>query len=161
MQKLNLSYCSEVTDRGIECLGHLPVLSDLEMRSLLNVTSTGLTALATGCKRLSELDVKDCTSIDDSGFMALAYYSRNLQQINLSHCAISDVGLCMVMGNLTRLQDAKLVNLYNVSTNGFEVALRASCVRLKKVKLIASLRLHLTPDIVKTLKARGCRIRWD
>ncbi|WMV12056.1 hypothetical protein MTR67_005441 [Solanum verrucosum] len=161
MQKLNLSYCSEVTDRGIECLGHLPELSDLEMRSLLNVTGTGLTALATGCKRLSELDVKDCTSIDDSGFMALAYYSRNLQQINLSHCAISDVGLCMVMGNLTRLQDAKLVNLYNVSTNGFEVALRASCVRLKKVKLIASLRLQLTPDIVKTLKARGCRIRWD
>lgn len=81
MQKLNLSYCSEVTDRGLECLSHLPELSDLEMRSLLNVTGTGLTALAMGCKKLAELDVKDCTSIDDSGFMALAYYSRNLQQV--------------------------------------------------------------------------------
>lgn len=81
MQKLNLSYCSEVTDRGIECLGNLPELSDLEMRSLLNITGTGLTALATGCKRLAELDVKDCANIDDSGFMALAYYSRNLQQV--------------------------------------------------------------------------------
>ncbi|XP_060219280.1 F-box/LRR-repeat protein 3 isoform X1 [Lycium barbarum] len=161
MQKLNLSYCSEVTDKGIECLGHLPELYNLEMRSLLNVTGTGLTALATRCCGLAELDVKDCANIDDSGFMALAYYSRNLQQINLSHCAISDVGLCMVMGNLTCLQDAKLVNLYNVSTNGFEVALRACCVRLKKVKLVASLRLHLTPDIFKTLRAKGCRIRWD
>ncbi|XP_009594422.1 F-box/LRR-repeat protein 3 [Nicotiana tabacum] len=161
MQKLNLSYCSEVTDKGIEYLGYLPELYNLEMRCLWNVTGTGLTALATGCKRLAELDVKDCAYIDDSGFMALAYYSRNLQQINLSHCAISDVGLCMVMGNLTRLQDAKLVNLFNVSTNGLEVALRACCVRLKKIKVVASLRLHLTPDIVETLSARGCRIRWD
>lgn len=161
MQKLNLSYCSEVTDKGIEYLGHLPQLYNLEMRCLWNVTGTALTALATGCKRLAELDVKDCANIDDSGFMALAYYSRNLQQINLSHCAISDVGLCMVMGNLTRLQDAKLVNLFNVSTNGLEVALRACCVRLKKIKVVASLRLHLTPDIVETLSARGCRIRWD
>lgn len=82
-------------------------------------------------------------------------------QINLSNCAISDVGLCMVMGNLTRLQDVKLVNLVNVSVNGLELALRASCARFKKVKLLASFRLLLSQEIIELLGARDCRIRWD
>ncbi|XP_057496054.1 F-box/LRR-repeat protein 3-like [Actinidia eriantha] len=161
LKKLNLSYCNEVTDRGLQFLGHLKELSDLELRGIVNITGIGLAALAGGCRRLSELDLKNCENINDSGFWALAYYSRNLQQINLSYCAISDVGLCMVMGNLTRLQDVKLVNLINMSVQGFELALRASCVRLKKVKLVTYLGLRLSPEILDTLTARGCRIRWD
>ncbi|KAL0384787.1 UNVERIFIED_CONTAM: hypothetical protein Sradi_2873000 [Sesamum radiatum] len=123
LQKLILSYCDKVTDRGMECLSSLEELSDLELRGLPNITGTGLRKLAAGCRRLTELDLKSCENIDDSGFWALAYYSRNLRQVNFSGCAISDVGLCMVMGNLTRLQDAKLVNLMNVSASGFELAL--------------------------------------
>ncbi|XP_027107856.2 F-box/LRR-repeat protein 3 isoform X1 [Coffea arabica] len=161
LKKLNLSYCNKITDRGMKFLGHIEVLSDLEIRGLLNITSEGLIAVAAGCKRLAELDIKHCENIDDSGFWALAHYSRNLRQINLSNCAIRDVGLCMVMGNLTRLQDAKLVNLINVTVNGFELALRACCVRLKKVKLLTSLRFRLSQEIVEMLAARGCRVRWD
>ncbi|KAG8390970.1 hypothetical protein BUALT_Bualt01G0138800 [Buddleja alternifolia] len=161
LQKLILSYCDRVTDRGMECLSFLKELSDLELRCLPNITGSGLRKLAAGCRGLTELDLKNCDNIDDSGFWALAYYSRNLQQINLSGCAISDVGLCMVMGNLTRLQDAKLVNIVNVTVNGFELALRASCVRLKKVKLLASFKRQLTPEIIQILETRGCKIRWD
>ena len=65
------------------------------------------------------------------------------------------------MGNLTRLKDAKLLNPINVTVNGFELALRACCVRLKKVKLLTSLRFHLSQEIVEMLAARGCRVRWD
>lgn len=79
----------------------------------------------------------------------------------MSHCSVSNVGLCMVMGNLTRLQDAKLVDLTNVTVEGFELALRACCVRLKKVKLHTSLRHGLSSEIIFTLQARGCKIRWD
>lgn len=161
LKKLNLSYCSKITDRGIECLGYLTELSDLEMRSLLNITGACLSSLASGCKRLSELDLKNCQNITDLGFWALAYHSRNLLQINLSCCGITDVGLCMLMGNLTRLQDAKLVNLPNVSMNGLELALRVSCIRLKKVKMLTSVEFHLSPEILKTLQARGCKIRWE
>ncbi|KAH6772529.1 F-box family protein [Perilla frutescens var. hirtella] len=161
LKKLILSYCDGVTDRGMEYLSSLEELSDLELRGLQNITATGLTKLAAGCRRLAELDLKNCEDIDDSGFWALAYYSRNLQQINFSGTTISDVGLCMVMGNLTRLQDAKLVNLANVSVNGFELGLRASCARLKKVKLRASLRRLLSAEIIQTLEAKGCKIRWD
>ncbi|PKI51484.1 hypothetical protein CRG98_028044 [Punica granatum] len=158
---LNLSYCTKITDKGVEHMGQLEELSDLEMRGLVQVTSVGLTALAAGCWRLADLDVKHCENVDDSGFWALAYYSRNLRQINISHCNVSDMGLCMVMGNLTRLQDAKLVHLNKVTAQGFELALRACCVRIKKVKLLSSFRFRLSREIIETLHARGCRIRWD
>lgn len=161
LKKLNLSYCNMVTDRGLQYLSHLKELSDLELRGIVKITSTGLAAVAAGCKSLSELDLKHCEYINDSGFWALAYYSRNLRQINLSYCTISDVGLCMLMGNLTRLQDAKLVNLTNVSVKGLELALRACCVRIKKVKLLTSFGFLLSPEILETLRARGCKIRWD
>nr|XP_043624792.1 F-box/LRR-repeat protein 3 [Erigeron canadensis] len=161
IKKLNMCYCTKVTDKGMAYLSQLEELSDLEMRNITEVTSVGLAALALGCRKLSELDMKHCGNISDAGFWALAYYSWNLQQINISFCAVSDVGLCMMMGNLTRLQDAKLVNLTKVSGRGYELALRASCARLKKVKLLASVRPFLSAELLETLGASGCRIRWD
>lgn len=84
LEKLNLSYCSEVTDTGMEYISQLKDLSDLELRGLVKITSTGLTAVAAGCMRLAELDLKHCQKIKDSGFWALAYYSRNLRQVWLT-----------------------------------------------------------------------------
>lgn len=81
LKKLNLSYCVNVTDRGMEHIRFIEHLSDLELRGLTKITSAGLTALAAGCKRLADLDLKHCAKIDDSGFWALAYYSQNLRQV--------------------------------------------------------------------------------
>ncbi|KAJ6974237.1 F-box/LRR-repeat protein 3 isoform X1 [Populus alba] len=161
LRKLNLSYCIEVTDKGMESLGYLEELSDLELRGLDKITGVGLTALVIRCKRLAYLDLKHCGKVDDTGFWALAYHSRNLRQINLSYCSITDMALCMVMGNLTRLQDADLVHLRNVTVEGFDLALRACCVRIKKVKLVAALGFLLSSEVLGILHARGCRIRWD
>ncbi|KAI3774414.1 hypothetical protein L1987_48969 [Smallanthus sonchifolius] len=161
IRKLNLCYCTKITDIGMSYLSQLEELSDLEMRSLLKVTSAGLTALASGCRKLSQLDIKHCANVGDAGFWSLAYHSWNLQQINISFCGVSDAGLCMIMSNLTRLQDVKLLNLTKVSARGYELALRASCRRLKKVKVLASLRPLLSVELLEALGASGCRIRWD
>lgn len=82
LKQLNLSYCNEVTDRGLQYLSQVEELSDLELRGLVNITDKGLTALAAGCKRLSALDLKHCENINDSGFWSLAYYSRSLLQVS-------------------------------------------------------------------------------
>ncbi|KAI4310938.1 hypothetical protein MLD38_035880 [Melastoma candidum] len=161
LRTLNLSYCTEVTDIGMKHLSQLKQLSALEIRGLVNITSIGLTAVAAGCSILTELDMKFCENVNDSGFWALALYSRNLQQINFSYCNISDVAICMVMSNLTRIQDAKLVHLNGATLEGLELALQASFVRIKKVKLLSALRFKLSPYILDTLRARGCRMRWD
>ncbi|KAJ0743756.1 putative leucine-rich repeat domain superfamily [Helianthus annuus] len=161
IRKLNMCYCTKITDIGMTFLSQLEELTDLEMRSISKVTSAGLTAVASGCRKLSELDIKHCGNISDAGFWSLGYYSWNLQQINLSFCDVSDVALCMMMSNLTRLQDVKMVNLTKVSVRGYELALRTSCARLKKVKVLASLRPLLSVELLEALGASGCRIRWD
>ncbi|KAI4369379.1 hypothetical protein MLD38_017822 [Melastoma candidum] len=56
--KLNLSYCSVVTDKGMKHLSQLQRLSALEIRGHLNITSIGLTAVAAGCRILTELDME-------------------------------------------------------------------------------------------------------
>lgn len=81
LKKLNLSYCNEVTDRGLGYVGRLEELSDLEMRGLAKVTGVGLEAIAAGCKRLADFDLKHCQKVGDPGFWALAYYSKNLRQV--------------------------------------------------------------------------------
>ncbi|GAB2277373.1 hypothetical protein Dimus_012076 [Dionaea muscipula] len=161
LKKLNISYCNLLTDRGMEYIGRLKDLSELELRGLKSITAVGLTAVAAGCKSLSNLDLKHCESIQDVGFWAVACYLKNMRQINLSYCTISDVALCMVMSNLTCLQDAKLVNLTNASIEGYELALKACCGRLKKVKMLASLKFLISTELLQTLVASGCRIRWD
>uniref|UniRef100_A0A1D1XKH7 F-box/LRR-repeat protein 3 n=1 Tax=Anthurium amnicola TaxID=1678845 RepID=A0A1D1XKH7_9ARAE len=160
LKKINLCYCSRITDLGMKHLSALELLSDLEMRKLVNVTSAGVTAIAIGCKSLTELDLKKCCRVDDEGFRALTQHSENLRQINVSYCPISDVGICVLLGSLRCLQDAKLVHLSRVSLVGFELALRAACERMKKLKLLTGLRYLLSQELLQGLQARGCRIRW-
>lgn len=81
IRKLNLCYCTKITDKGLMYLSQLEELSDLEMRSITEVTGTGLSALASGCRKLSQLDIKHCGNVRDTGFWSLAYYSWNLQQV--------------------------------------------------------------------------------
>ncbi|XP_057550742.1 F-box/LRR-repeat protein 3 isoform X3 [Amaranthus tricolor] len=161
LKKLNVSYCTSLTDKGVQHIGKLEELYVLEMRGLLSVTAFGLQAVAVGCTKLSVLDLKHCQNILDSGFWALANNSKNMREINLCNCGISDAGLWMMLSNLTCLQDAKLVHLNNVSARGFEVALRACCIQLKKLKLLGSLKSSLSPELLHFLWLRGCKIRWD
>lgn len=83
LRSLNLSYCSNITDKGMEHISRLRELYNLEIRGLVNVTNAGLAAVAASCNNLAELDIKHCVTIDNLGFQALAYYSRNLRQVCL------------------------------------------------------------------------------
>ncbi|KAI9072954.1 hypothetical protein K1719_045083 [Acacia pycnantha] len=159
--KLNVSYCNRITDRGIEYISYLGELSELEMRGLVNITGMGISKVAVNCKRLADLDLKHCEKIGDPGCWAIAFYAHNLRQINLSYCAVSDVVLYLLMGNLKRLQEVKLVNVSEATVRGLELGLRASCGRIKKVKLQTSLRFLLSSEILDMLHLRGCKIRWD
>ena len=67
LKKLNVSYCTMLTDKGIEYIGRLRELVDLDMRGLEGVEGSGLTAMAAGCEKLAELDVKHCKRIQDMG----------------------------------------------------------------------------------------------
>ncbi|KAJ6798604.1 uncharacterized protein M6B38_275040 [Iris pallida] len=160
LKKLNLCYCTQITDRGMKDVGSLELLSDLELRGLVHVTSAGIAVVSVGCKSLTEIDMKKCSSLDDFALFALAQYSHNLRQINISVCPVTTVGLWKLLGSLQCLQDVKLVNLPRVSVEGFELGLRVACGRLKKLKLLNGLMHLLSPGLLQMLQASGCRIRW-
>ncbi|XP_020101754.1 F-box/LRR-repeat protein 3-like isoform X1 [Ananas comosus] len=160
LKRLNLCYCTQISDTGMKHLSCLEELTDLELRGLVRVTSSGITSLAMGCKSLVKLELKRCYSVDDAGLWALARYSENLRQLTISYCPVTGLGLCNLLGTLRCLQDVKLVHLSWVSIEGFELALRASCGRLKKLKLLSGLQEVLSPELLQMLQSRGCRIRW-
>lgn len=76
------------------------------------------------------------------------------------HCLISDVGIFVLVAKLRCLEDVKVAHLPRVTAHGFERALRAGWDRLKKVKLELKFQHLLSPKLLHTLLARGCRIKW-
>ncbi|XP_037433159.1 F-box/LRR-repeat protein 3 isoform X1 [Triticum urartu] len=157
---LNLCYCNKITDSGLSHLGALEELTNLELRCLVRITGIGISSVVIGCKSLVELDLKRCYSVDDSGLWALARYALNLRQLTISYCQVTGLGLCHLLSSLRCLQDVKMVHLSWVSIEGFEMALRAACGRLKKLKILSGLKTVLSPDLLQLLQACGCRIRW-
>jgi F-box and leucine-rich repeat protein 2/20 len=91
MKKLNLCYCNQISDTGLAHLRLLEELSDLELRGMVRITSSGITAMAMGCRRLTQLDLKRCYSVDDTGMWALARYTENLRQVILEN---EIIGFC-------------------------------------------------------------------
>jgi F-box/leucine-rich repeat protein 2/20 len=157
---LNLCYCNKITDNGLGHLGSLEELTNLELRCLVRITGIGISSIATGCKSLIELDLKRCYSVDDAGLWALARYALNLRQLTISYCQVTGLGLCHLMSSLKCLQDIKMVHLSWVSIEGFEMALRAACGKLKKLKMLSGLKAVLSPELLQLLQVYGCRIRW-
>ncbi|TVU49868.1 hypothetical protein EJB05_01207, partial [Eragrostis curvula] len=157
---LNLCYCNKITDSGLGHLASLVELTNLELRCLVRITGIGISSLAIGCKSLIELDLKRCYSVDDAGLWALARYALNLRQLTISYCQVTGLGLCHLLSSLKCLQDIKMVHLSWVSIEGFEMALRAACGRLKKLKMLSGLKTVLSPELLQLLQAYGCRIRW-
>jgi len=160
IRMLNLCYCTQITDAGLKHVSALEELTNLELRCLVRITGIGITSIAIGCTSLIELDLKRCYSVDDAGLWALSRYSQNLRQLTISYCQVTGLGLCHLLGSLRCLQDVKMVHLSWVSIEGFEMALRAACGRLKKLKLLGGLRSVLSTELLQMLQACGCRVRW-
>lgn len=158
LRMVNLSYCIGITDHGLKSLSQLEKLYNLEIRGCFLVTSAGLSAIASGCKRLLELDIKRCYRVDDMGIMTVVQCCINLRQINVSYCPISDAGF-LALVNLSCLQNVNLVHLRNVSLDALAFVLLA-CESLTKIKLLKQLKSLLPSNLIRRVEDKGCRIRW-
>lgn len=158
LRMVNLSYCIGITDHGLKSVSQLEKLYNLEIRGCFLVTSAGLSAIASGCKRLVELDIKRCYRVDDMGIMTVVQCCINLRQINVSYCPISDAGF-LALVNLSCLQNVNLVHLRNVSLDALAFVLLA-CESLTKIKLLKQLKSSLPSNLIRRVEDKGCRIRW-
>lgn len=83
LEMFNMAYCDKVTDSSLVCLSKCLRMKELEIRGCLHVSSSGLSAIAEGCRQLTLLDIKKCHNIDDTGMLPLARCSQYLRQVVL------------------------------------------------------------------------------
>ncbi|CAN6223075.1 unnamed protein product [Urochloa humidicola] len=114
--------------------------------SLVRITGIGITSIAILWMMLGSGHFQDTPRISDN--------------LPISYCQVTGLGLCHLLGSLRCLQDVKMVHLSWVSIEGFEMALGASCGKLKKLKLLGGLRSVLSPELLQMLQACGCRLQW-
>ena len=81
LASINLSYCTEITDRSLMSLSKCTKLNTLEIRGCPKVSSAGLSEIAMGCRLLSKLDIKKCFEINDVGMLYLSQFSHCLRQV--------------------------------------------------------------------------------
>ncbi|XP_058110460.1 F-box/LRR-repeat protein 3 [Magnolia sinica] len=158
LQMINLAYCKEITDDSLRSLSKCSRLTTLEIRGCARISSSGLSAIAVGCKEIAKLDVKKCYNINDAGILQLARLSQNLKQINLSYCSVTDVGL-LALVSISCLQNMTILHLRGLTVNGLAAALLA-CGGLTKVKLHMFFRSLLSPRLIDHIEARGCLFQW-
>jgi F-box/leucine-rich repeat protein 2/20 len=87
LQTLNLSYCSKITDLGVEALAQqCGNLVSLNLYGCIKLSSAGIVALKK-CTHLRSLNLS-CTAVDDDGIHSLVANGglENLREIDIYNC---------------------------------------------------------------------------
>ena len=96
LQSMNISGCSNITDKGIRALTNGPSqLQYLNIGCCVKITDKGVIALANGLlPQLQSLNINRCRKITDAGVRVLAIGLPQLQSLNISGCyKITDAGI--------------------------------------------------------------------
>ncbi|XP_043839988.1 leucine-rich repeat-containing protein 29 [Dromiciops gliroides] len=86
LQELDLTACSRLTDTSLAKVLRFPHLKQLSLSLLLELTDTGLVAVAKGCPSLEHLALSHCSRLSDRGWAQAAEFWRRLRHLNLSSC---------------------------------------------------------------------------
>ena len=152
LQKLDLSYCSGITDAG---LAHLSALRLKELNlSSCDVTDAGLAHLS--ALPLQKLDLSYCSKVTDAGLTHLS--ALRLRELHLTHCKhITDAGLAhlstlplqrLSLTHCKRITDAGLAHLRNCPLQLLDLA---ACELLTDTGLA-----HLSPLPLQILDLSNC-----
>uniref|UniRef100_A0A0E0MMZ7 F-box domain-containing protein n=1 Tax=Oryza punctata TaxID=4537 RepID=A0A0E0MMZ7_ORYPU len=118
LRDLALSFCSYIDDTGIAHLAFCKKLMTLRLNSLPRIRSSGLLAVAVGCKNLSSLHLIDCNKISGT-FEWLKYLGSDgsLDELVVKNCkGISQYSLLLFGPGWMKLQRFvfEVKSLYNI-----------------------------------------------
>lgn len=91
LKHLNLSECINLTDSGIENIGHLQRLKSLNLSGCSKITETAIMHISK-CLKLKHLNLAMCFGIKSTGFLNLSKL-KNLKFLNLIGCKLLDLSL--------------------------------------------------------------------
>jgi hypothetical protein len=132
LEHLSISFCTELTDKSLECFSRLKNLTSLYLKRGDEFTNQGFEKLfdslcifsgsphhmyssnSQNVGRLRKLCLIECKLLRDSGLMKVARNFPHLIHLDLSWCwNLSDIGLEAVARNCHRIETLKLVGLKN------------------------------------------------
>ncbi|KAI0476737.1 F-box domain-containing protein [Xylaria cf. heliscus] len=115
LRHLDLSRCSQLTDRGIKVLDRLvPDLEGLQLNSCTELTDTALEPVIASTPRLTHLELEDLSELTNDFFskhLAKAPCAAKLQHLSVSYCEnVGNAGLLPVMKNCVNLESVDMDN---------------------------------------------------
>lgn len=111
---LDLSRCSQLTDKGVKCLaGNVPILCGLQLSYCEELTDDALTGILETTPYMSHLNLEEVDHLSNSTLQTLARSpcAANLQHLNISYCEnLGDSGMLRVIKSCPRLRTVFMDN---------------------------------------------------
>ena len=86
LNDLTLNFCSHINDSGLGYLADCKKLVSFKLKSAPKITSSGLLAVAVGCKRLSTLHIIDCEKIESKEWPEYLGWNGSLEELVVKNC---------------------------------------------------------------------------
>lgn len=148
LEKLRLIWCSNVTSNGLSSLASKCAnLKALDLQGCY-VGDQGLAAVGQCCKQLEDLNLRFCEGLTDVGLVELALGVRkSLKSLGVAACAkITDISMEAVASHCGSLETLSLDSEF-IHNQGV-LAVAKGCPHLKSLKLQC---INLTDDALKAV----------
>ncbi len=146
LRHLDLSRCSQLTNPGVQSLGHfVPELEGLQLNGCRSLTDPALESVLATTPRLTHLELEDLSELTNDIFsehLAKAPCAPRLEHLSISYCeSISDTGMLPVMKKCVSLRS---IDLDNTRIGDLVLAEAAAMVRSRAPRTSArSSRPHV------------------
>ena len=111
---LDISRCSQLTDKGVKCLaGNVPSLCGLQLSYCEELTDDGLTGILETTPHMTHLNLEEVDHLSNSTLQNLAKSpcAPNLQYLNISYCEnLGDSGMLQVIKTCPKLHTVFMDN---------------------------------------------------
>lgn len=135
-EKLNLTYCTRLSDADLRSITKLTTLKELNVSNCYRLTDNAIHLIATRLTNLINLDISNCTSVSDVGLHHIGRNLSKLHTLGLASCkAITDTGIGALVHNMDDLEYLNISNCPEISDIGLAV-ISQNCKKLTLLDII-------------------------
>ncbi len=114
LRHLDLSQCTQLTDRGLQALAHhVPHLAGLQLSDCHGLTDDALAGILESTPVLTHLDLEELDELSNTTLQNLSRSpcAQTLQHLNISYCeSLGDTGMLAVLKSCVRLRSVVMDN---------------------------------------------------
>jgi hypothetical protein len=116
VRALNIHKADQVTDVGLKWLGECSALEELDIGNCVNVTDSGLRAVAKGCRNLTKLNMDNLLRACGPGLAAIGECCPNITDLSVANCApMKEWVMLRVFDGMRHLQRLNFKNCFLIT----------------------------------------------